>query len=350
MASKFPTTDRGFEEERFVLPVSENFKCSICLNVLNNPKSCRNNQHYFCSGCIGEHLKNSRTCPECLEELTPETLVQPPRVLVNCILELRIKCIHSQRGCSEHVQLGRLQSHVDKCGFAPAQCENEGCGAQVNRDVKIRHESELCKFRKIECYGCVELKKEIQELRKSQEETNKKLQAQQIEMDRKMAKVLENQLRMKEGVKEALQESLDKIETIFNDDSQSDCLATQNPQAPKPHVAQSPQQIGCRINQDIFVMGGEKKDGKPTNCVEKFCSKEGRWVDVAPMVVPRVSASSVVFNNQVIVSGGAIRNKSTDYNEPTDSIEFLKLSNGCCLLESFPILCLAIKPLFMKES
>ena len=72
-------------------------------------------------------------------------------------------------------------------------------------------------------------------------------------------------------------------------------------------------------------MGGEKKDGKPTNSVEKFCSKEGRWMDVVPMVVPRVSASSVVFNNQIIVSGGAIRNESTDSNEPTDSIEVLNL-------------------------
>ena len=92
MASTF-ARDTGYEEERFELPVSENFKCSICLNVLNTPKSCRNNQHYFCSGCIDEHLKNSHTCPECMEELTPATLVQPPRVLLNCILELRIKCV-----------------------------------------------------------------------------------------------------------------------------------------------------------------------------------------------------------------------------------------------------------------
>ena len=332
MASSKFARDRGLEEERFESPVSENFKCSICLNVLNNPKNCGNNQHYFCSGCIGEHLKNSHTCPECTEELTPETLVQPPRVLLNCILELRIKCDHSQRGCPEHVQLGRLQNHVDECGFAPAHCGNEGCGAEVNRAEKVRHETELCQFRKIECYGCGELKKEIQELRKSQEEANKNMEKalrkeineKRHEMERKISEVLENQVRMKEGVKEVLKESLSKIESIFNE-GQSDCLATQNPQASKPHVAQSPQRIGYRINHEILVMGGQGKDGKPTSCVEKFSSKERRWIDVAPMIVPRLSASSVVFNNQVILSGGMIRNQLADHDEPTDSIEVLNL-------------------------
>ena len=191
MASSKFARHRGFEEERFELPVSENFKCSICLNVLNNPKSCGNNQHYFCSGCINEHLKNSHTCPLCMEELTPATLVQPPRVLLNCILELRIKCIHSQRGCPEHVQLGRLLNHVDECGFAPAQCENEGCGAEVNRFEKAYHETELCKFRKVECYGCGKLMKQVEELRENQRIT-----------DRKLADVLEDQLRMKDVIKE----------------------------------------------------------------------------------------------------------------------------------------------------
>ena len=357
MASSPLAKRRGFDEELFESLVSPNFKCSICLNVLNNPKSCRNNQHYFCSGCIDEHLKNSHKCPECMEELTPETLVQPPRVLLNCILELRIKCLHSQRGCPEYVQLGRLQNHVDECGFAPAQCENEGCGAEVNRDEKVRHETEVCKFRKVECYGCEELKKEIQVLRKGQEGAYKKIEENQNEMERKIAEVLENQVRIKEGVnealkegKEALQESLSKIERIFNDDDQSNCLATSNPQTSKLHVAQSPQQISRRINRDVFVMGGEKEDGKPTNSVEKFCSKEGRWIDVAPMIVPRKSASSVVCDNVIFVSGGEIPDQSTNSDEsdsdefdrrkssqPTDSIEVLYLDRLPLKWVMFPV-------------
>ena len=322
MASKF-ARDRGYEEERFEFPVSENFKCSICLNVLKNPKGCRNNQHYFCFGCIGEHLKNSHTCPECMDELTPAILVQPPRVLLNCISELRIKCSYSNRGCLEYVKLGNLQTHVDQCGFAPANCGNEGCGAEVNECEKVRHETELCKFRKVECYGCGELKKEIQELRKNQEKI-KNMEEKQREMDKRVAEVLDSQSRMKEGVKEALRkgvqealkESLNKIESIF-DATQSDSRPTQSAQASKPDVARFPRQFSYRINHDIFVMG--------YGTVQKFCSKEGKWVDVAPMNVERDSPSAVVSENQVIVSGGTTRVPQSYKREPTDSIEILNL-------------------------
>ena len=162
--------ESGFDENRFEdsVGVSENFKCSICLNVLNNPKSCRNNEHYFCFGCIGEHLKNSHTCPECMEELTPETLGTPPRVLLNCISELRIKCDYVERGCSDPVQLGRLQNHLDQCGFAPVTCGNDGCEMQVNTKDRIHHETELCEFRRVPFAEYAELKAQVLEMEREQ--------------------------------------------------------------------------------------------------------------------------------------------------------------------------------------
>jgi hypothetical protein len=72
-------------------------------------------------------------------------------------------------------------------------------------------------------------------------------------------------------------------------------------------------------------MGGHDKDLQPINTVEKFCSKEGRWIDVEPMIMTRESASSVVFDNQVIVSGGTIQRDPKYREERTDSIEVLNL-------------------------
>ena len=348
MASKF-AKERGHEEARFELPVNENLKCSICLNVLNNPKSCRNNQHYFCFGCIGQHLENSHTCPECMEELTPATLVEPPRVLLNMILALRIRCNHGARGCPEYVQLDRLQNHVDQCGFGPTTCGNEGCGAIVNRSDKVRHETELCKFRTIECSGCEELKKQVDELKRNQEmarknteekernfvekqreldDKKKEIDKKQREMDqkqgdmeRKMAEVIENQLKMKEAVKKALKEGACKIEEIFND------VQIDSEPPTKPHIFLSPQSHGFRINFDVILMGGESEDEKVLNSVEMYASKEGRWIDLPPMVIPRTSASAVLHENQVIVTGGKT-NLDTSKEakmEPTDSIEILNL-------------------------
>ena len=321
MASKF-ARDRNYQEDRFEFPVSENFKCSICFNVLNNPKGCRKNQHYFCIACIRKHLGNSHTCPECMDELTPETLVDPPRVLLNCIQELRVKCGYSDRGCPEYVQLCRLQNHVDECGFAPAVCENEGCGEEVNKDEKVHHETELCKFRKVECHGCGELKKEILELRKSQEKAS-------TSMDRRISAIMVNQKRIKEGAKEmrnSIISSLDKMKVVL-DDVQS--LPARNAQAFKEDVVQRTtsrhRSLTCPINHDILIMGGWTKDRKITNSVERFCCKESRWVDVAQMILPRSNASSVVLDNQIIVSGGLTDSSDKRKREPTDSIEILDL-------------------------
>ena len=292
-------------------------------HVLNNPKSCRNNQHYFCFGCIGQHLENSHTCPECMEELTPATLVEPPRVLPNMILALRIKCNHSARG----YQLDRLQNHVDQCGFGPATCRNEGCGAIVNRSDKVQHETELCKFRTIECSGCEELKKQVDELKRIQEmaktnteekersfvEKQREMDEKQIEMckkqremeenqrevDRKIAEMMGNQLKMKEAVKRALKEGACKIEEIFDEVQIDSASPAQNTQSSKSHIFLSPQSHCPRINFDVILMGGETTDRMVLNSEEMYTSKEGQWIDLPPMVIPRASASSVVHENQV---------------------------------------------------
>ena len=248
-----------------------------------------------------------------MDELTSETLVEPPRVLVNCIQELRIKCDYSGRGCPQYVQLDQRQNHIDECGFAPTVCENEGCGEEVNRGEKVRHETEVCKFRKVSCRGCEELKSEMQELRKNQEQANKSIEEmrkemgeRQKEIDRRMAVMVE---RVKEGVKDILPGNLHAtVDSVLNDASQ----------ASNSHAVQTP------FNHDIFVMGGSF-DKKITNSVEMFSCKEGRWIAVVPMIVPREEASSVVFDNQIIVSGGLIDVDKVN-SEPTDSIEILNLN------------------------
>ena len=180
----------GFDENRFDSPVSENFKCTICFGVLNDPKSCRNNQHYFCSACINELLqKYSRTCPECREELTVETLVTPPRVLLNCISELRIKCDHIERGCAARVQLGRLQNHLDECGFAPITCANDGCEAVINKRDRIHHETELCEFRRVQCHNCEELRNEMFRLSEKLENLSKTAKESQAKLEGKLDQV-----------------------------------------------------------------------------------------------------------------------------------------------------------------
>ena len=117
----------GYDDERFESIVDQNFHCLICYNVLKDPVMCRRNQHYFCHGCITEHLRrNSHTCPTCADELSVETLAEVPRIVKNYLDERKIRCDHYDRGCRELVQLQNLKRHVTECGFTPVVCGNQG--------------------------------------------------------------------------------------------------------------------------------------------------------------------------------------------------------------------------------
>ena len=85
--------------------------------------------------------------PLCRDPLTPETLRHPTGFLKNYLEDLKIKCDHHDRGCTDEVRLEDLQRHVDKCGFTPVVCGIEECGMVVNKKDKENHERNLCQFR-----------------------------------------------------------------------------------------------------------------------------------------------------------------------------------------------------------
>ncbi len=155
MASNYPC---GYDDERFESIVDQHFHCLICYSVLKDPVMCRRNQHYFCSGCITEHLRrNSHTCPTCGDELTVEMLQDVPRIVKDYLNERKIRCDHYDRGCRELVQLQNLKRHVAECGFTPVICGNQGCGETISKRDRTYHESELCQFRKLKCHNCGEI-------------------------------------------------------------------------------------------------------------------------------------------------------------------------------------------------
>ncbi len=159
MASYIP----GYDETRFAITVNQNFLCLICFNVLKDPVLCSKNQHCFCRGCITKHLENSQRCPTCADELTVETLAEPQRMVKDYLNELPTRCVFIDRGCQEIVQLQHLDRHEATCGFTPAVCTNQGCGATVNKRDLIHHESEQCEFRKLKCHSCEETTKTLDE-------------------------------------------------------------------------------------------------------------------------------------------------------------------------------------------
>ena len=307
----------GYDTSRFQSAIDDGFICCICLCVLKDPMQCENNEHYFCSGCIKEHLKKtSHSCPVCQDKLTVETLRKAPRIVGDCVSRYKISCDFATRGCDKVLELATLQTHVQDCDFMPVSCSNEGCDKMVSkRDVK-QHENELCQFKTTTCddcsekmpnhkygaHGCVlrrdvdEMKKDLADVKKDMSETKKDLadvKATQHEMVNEMR---EGMQRITIAI-ENLQKSSRNVADMFN-----------------------------AMNSDIVVIGGmDSTTDKVLSSVERFNFSNKTWAPLADLNTARGFHAAVVFENQILVCGGST---SSSPLNPTDSIEVLDLNDN----------------------
>ena len=338
MALKYPL---GYDDERFESIVDQNFHCLICYNVLKDPVMCRNNQHYFCRGCITEHLRrNAYTCPTCADELTVKTLAEVPRIVKNYLNERKIRCDHYDRGCRELVQLQNLQRHVAECGFSPVVCQNQGCGETISKRDRTYHESELCQFRKLQCHNCGEISTMMADMETKMTHVdtklannNTKLNNVEAKIDTKMANLntkmentdtkLENMntkiANLQANVEAKFEEvndevrgmrtSLNEVKDGLEDLKEAVLEKIESKERKQEEITRnvSGTASGERENQHIFVAGGWKQ-----NSVEIFNYRQRLWSSLKPMPEDRNNASLFVYNNHVTVAGGLCDYNSVD--------------------------------------
>ena len=307
----------GYDDSRFEKNVDENFHCSVCYNVLKEPRMCRNNEHIFCLACISQHLKvNSETCPECNEHLSLDMLRKAPRVLRNCLSKLKINCDHASRGCPKFTCLEELETHVSNCGYAPVLCSNAECGMEINKQDKDYHETEVCEYRKVKCKDCGKMQEVVgrlnrkleeargetmKEVRNAAKNTSDKVEAMNEEMKtasrqtEKQNEEVKKELRevknefgeiKKEvkGVKENLSKVLEKLNML-------------------EHLNKLPSPTEGMLNtprEDILIAGGD--DNKTGT--EIFSWEKNVWFEVSPMNEEHFEASSFIYKDQIFVAGG----------------------------------------------
>ena len=344
MASNYPL---GYDDERFESIVDQNFHCLICYNVLKDPVTCRRNQHYFCHGCITEHLRtNSHTCPTCADELSVETLAEVPRIVKNYLDERKIRCDYYDRGCRELVQLQNLKRHVAECGFTPVVCGNQGCGETISKRDRTYHESELCQFRKLKCHNCgeistmmagmqTEIANQNTKINTKMAHTDTKLKnmdtkianidtklahintemknintklantdTKQENMNTKMANLQANVEAKFEAMNNevrGMKMSLNEVKDGFDHLKEAVLEKIESKERKQEEITRdvSGTASGRRENQHIFVAGGYGRKS-----VEIFNNHQRLWSLLKPMPENRYSASSFVYNNHVTVAGG----------------------------------------------
>src|SRR2546422_7082256 len=102
----------GYDVSRFVnLRKSEEelVICLICHDVLKNPVVVRCCLQTYCNDCIRIWLKTNSVCPNDRKLLTESQLTNVPRMVVNLLGKLKIKCDYESHGCTEIVDLETLQ-------------------------------------------------------------------------------------------------------------------------------------------------------------------------------------------------------------------------------------------------
>ena len=343
----------GYDDSRFEKDVDENFHCSVCYNVLKEPRMCRNNEHIFCLDCISEHLKvNSKTCPECNEHLSLDTLRKAPRVLRNCLSKLKINCDHASRGCPQFTCLEELETHVSNCGYAPVLCSNVECGMEINKQDKVHHETEVCEYRRVKCQDCgkmqevvgrlegrmMELDRKVEETKKEVRNAAKNTGDKVEEISEKEVAVVKKEVgevnkevrEVKKEVGEVKKEVKDVKENLSKVNKDVDEVKVMMSQVLEKlnmleHLNKLPSPTEGMLNtprEDILISGGTD-DGTGT---EIFSWEKNGWFKVSPMNEKHSGASSFIYKDQLFVLGGRL----------TKAIETLDLSVLTLKWRKFP--------------
>ena len=251
-----------------------------------------------------------------MQPLTVETLRQAPRGIRNLLSELQIRCEFFDRGCGKFVQLGDLERHVADCGFAPAVCSNEGCQLEVNNHDLLHHETAVCELRRVKCHSCNDIKREMDTMRGDLAAMNETLVRNET-----------NVKAVKEDVVQLVQEQLDKQEesnrqlradnveikkSLHEIMKQLERMAQQTShevQAEKMKKGIAEAVSGMDRELKVVITGGKDR-GKDLNSVEMFSLATKTWTPLQPMKEYRSESSSVAYNNQIVVTGGG--NKSME--------------------------------------
>ena len=316
----------GYEDCRFEKDVDENFHCSLCYNVLKEPRMCRNNEHLFCLDCITEHLRvDSQTCPECNEHLSVYTL-RRARVVNNYLSKLKINCDHANRGCPQFTSLEELKTHVSTCGYAPVLCSNAECGMEINKQDKVHHETVECEFKIVKCHNCGQLQEDVGTLKGSLLEFGEDvgiLKERSLERDRKVKalkasqnQIKKDQLNIKQDVKEVkkevkqvkkdVKESLSKVNKDVDEvkvmmiqvlEKLSMLEKFNKVSSPTTGILSTPR-------EDILVAGSFHLGiAKST---EIYSWKTNCWFILSEMNEEHRNASSFIYNDQLFVVGGML--------------------------------------------
>ena len=116
--------------------------CPICLNILNNPKSCssKNTSHSFCKNCIDTYLKAKNTCPICKNQFNYKINYKIESILIST----KFKCKYNNYGCKTILNYYQYFKHINECNYKFKNLQYECQVEKYNYKNKIFEKCLFC--------------------------------------------------------------------------------------------------------------------------------------------------------------------------------------------------------------
>ena len=137
---RLKSTMPGHDKSKIVgmqLDQLDEFVCGICHDVLNDPVFAQCCRQSYCRQCIEEWLEGHNICPNDRKPLTIDGVSEVPRLVINLIDKMQIRCDYSNKGCPEVTTIGTKVDHCKICMYN--QCKTCGCDRMDDDHNCIRY-------------------------------------------------------------------------------------------------------------------------------------------------------------------------------------------------------------------
>ena len=139
------------------LPHGSDIVCKICHLPSRNPHISSCCGHTFCKSCTESFKENTlrgkvtNACPVCRDS---EFLVVQNKQIDRAVRSLHIYCTNKKEGCSWLGEINDIVEHLNCCQYESIECENNGCGINIQRQFLSDHMDFDCQYRDVNCQHC----------------------------------------------------------------------------------------------------------------------------------------------------------------------------------------------------
>ncbi|EAR92499.2 zinc finger, C3HC4 type (RING finger) protein (macronuclear) [Tetrahymena thermophila SB210] len=154
----------------------DDLKCPICINIIEDPKTCINCEANFCAQCIQQWVSHQgeKQCPCCRDQGQERFLysrerdnrfsvrfhgdnhsqakyVTCPKIFKKMLSTIQVTC--HNKGCNTIIKYDERIGHLKVCMYQLRNCPNDQCEEKVTLLTKTEH-IKICEYRKEPCKYC----------------------------------------------------------------------------------------------------------------------------------------------------------------------------------------------------